>query len=63
MSTDKRRYKVLVNDEGQHALFPDRREVPLGWSVVGQGLSRLEAQQYVDEHWKDITPASARRLG
>ena len=34
------RYLVLVNDEGQHSLWPSFAEVPAGWTVVFGADSR-----------------------
>lgn len=62
MSTD-RRLQILVNEEGQYSFFPDGRDAPPGWTQVCHGLSQAEAERYVEQHWTDITPRSARRVG
>ncbi|MGI5216151.1 MbtH family protein [Plantactinospora sp. CA-290183] len=54
-------YVVLVNDEGQHSLWPDRLEVPAGWSVAREACSRQECLDYVEAHWTDMRPASLIR--
>jgi len=52
-------FRVLVNDLGQHSLWPVFRDVPAGWtSVFGPG-PRTEAMTYVETHWTDITPVRA----
>ena len=35
-------FLVLVNDEGQHSLWPSFREVPAGWYPVGPKGKRQE---------------------
>jgi MbtH protein len=61
------RFLVLVNDEGQHSLWPVFAEVPAGWTVVfgadtpedGEpGVDRAAALDYVEQHWTDMRPRS-----
>jgi MbtH protein len=54
------RFLVLVNDEGQHSLWPVFADVPDGWTVVfgaddPNGPAGLE---YVEAHWTDMRPRS-----
>jgi MbtH protein len=52
------RYYVLVNDEGQHSLWPTFIDVPGGWVIVYADGDREAALRYVDEHWTDMRPRS-----
>ncbi|MFC5141518.1 MbtH family protein [Actinomycetospora rhizophila] len=64
------RFLVLVNDEGQHSLWPVFAEVPAGWTVVlgaadssapedgVPGIDRAAALEYVEQHWIDMRPRS-----
>lgn len=52
------RYLVLVNDEGQHSLWPAFAEVPGGWEVRLSDASRIEALAYVTANWTDMRPRS-----
>lgn len=65
------RFLVLVNEEGQHSLWPVFAEVPAGWTVVfgesgadadGEdaepGADRASALAYVETHWTDMRPRS-----
>jgi MbtH protein len=54
-------YLVLVNDEGQHSLWPSFADVPAGWSVVHGEASREDCLTYVNEHWTDLRPLSLVR--
>ena len=53
-------YLVLVNDEGQHSLWPSFKEIPSGWRSVFGPASRQEAVDYVDREWTDLRPKSLR---
>jgi MbtH protein len=60
------RFLVLVNDEGQHSLWPVFADVPAGWTVVfgedspgdAPGADRAAALEYVEQHWTDMRPRS-----
>ena len=55
------RYCVLVNDEGQHSLWPEFIEVPAGWQVAFGAAGRQECLDYVEENWTDMRPLSLIR--
>ncbi|WP_067461049.1 MbtH family protein [Actinomadura macra] len=52
------RFLVLVNDEGQHSLWPSFADVPAGWTVAFGEDSREACLQYVTENWTDLRPRS-----
>lgn len=52
------RFFVLVNDEGQHSLWPSFADVPPGWEVVHGEDTRAACLEYVEEHWTDMRPKS-----
>ncbi|GAA2440005.1 MbtH family protein [Streptomyces glaucus] len=51
-------FLVLVNDEGQHSLWPVFAEVPQGWTTVFGEASRAECLEFVEQHWTDMRPKS-----
>ncbi|MFD0904191.1 MbtH family protein [Actinomadura sediminis] len=51
-------FLVLVNDEGQHSLWPAFADVPGGWTVASGPAPRAECVEYVNENWTDIRPRS-----
>jgi MbtH protein len=53
-------FVVLVNDEEQHSLWPDQLVVPDGWRVVHPAGPRQACLDYIEEHWTDLRPLSAR---
>jgi MbtH protein len=52
------RFRVLVNDEGQHSLWPSFADTPAGWTVAKEEDSRQACLSYVEENWTDIRPLS-----
>jgi MbtH protein len=51
-------YHVLVNDEGQHSLWPTFVEVPQGWTIVHRSDSRAACLDYINRNWTDMRPKS-----
>ncbi|OLT28897.1 protein mbtH [Actinomadura sp. CNU-125] len=51
-------FLVLVNDEGQHSLWPAFADVPGGWTVAFGPAARPECVEHVTENWTDIRPRS-----
>ncbi len=54
-------FLVLVNDEGQHSLWPSFAEVPAGWRTVHGPDTRQSCVDYVETHWTDMRPLSLIR--
>ncbi len=54
-------FLVLVNDEGQHSLWPSFADVPGGWTIAHPEASRETCLTYVNEHWTDQRPLSLVR--
>ncbi|KOT42567.1 protein mbtH [Streptomyces caelestis] len=52
------RFVVLVNDEGQHSLWPARIRRPDGWRQVREEGSKQECTEYIETHWTDLRPRS-----
>ncbi|MDX3852778.1 MbtH family protein [Streptomyces sp. AK02-01A] len=51
-------YSVLVNDEGQHSLWPGFAEVPAGWDVAHGPGDRQSCLDYIETNWTDMRPKS-----
>ncbi|WP_367138523.1 MbtH family protein [Saccharothrix sp. HUAS TT1] len=54
------RFHVLVNDEGQHSLWPAFAEVPAGWTAAFGPDTREACVAHVEENWTDLRPLSLR---
>jgi MbtH protein len=52
---------VLINDEGQHSLWPTFIGVPAGWSPVHEPASRQVCLDYINQTWTDMRPKSLIR--
>jgi MbtH protein len=52
------RYSVLINDEGQHSLWPIFAEVPGGWTVIFGEDGRQECLDFIEKSWTDMRPNS-----
>ena len=55
---DEAEYTVLVNDEGQHSLWPVFADVPAGWTIIHGPAARQACLAYVEENWTDLRPKS-----
>jgi uncharacterized protein YbdZ (MbtH family) len=51
-------FHVLINNEGQHSIWPTFIDVPKGWTMVFSDRSRRECLEYVNNHWTDMRPRS-----
>lgn len=55
------KYLVLINDEGQHSLWPVFADVPDGWEVIFGEDGRQECLDFIEENWTDMRPNSLIR--
>jgi MbtH protein len=55
---DTAQFLVVVNDEGQHSLWPVFADVPDGWTVVHGPEGRQNCLAYMEESWTDMRPKS-----
>jgi MbtH protein len=51
-------YHVLINDEGQHSLWPSFKEVPKGWTIIHNSDSRAACLEFINQNWVDMRPNS-----
>ena len=54
-------FLVLVNDEGQHSMWPAQFDVPAGWRTIGPRGKRQTCMAWIDENWTDMRPLSLVR--
>ncbi|WP_074903770.1 MbtH family protein [Nitrosomonas communis] len=54
-------YEVVVNHEQQYSIWPNDREIPLGWHKVGQSGGKQKCLEYIASVWEDMRPLSLRR--
>lgn len=53
-------YFVVVNDEEQYSIWPAHRDVPAGWTAVGDARSREDCLNHIEMVWTDMRPKSVR---
>lgn len=58
---DKTVYRVVVNDEEQYSIWPEYKQIPLGWRDVGKVGPKAECLEYIKEVWTDMRPLSLRK--
>jgi MbtH protein len=51
-------FVVLINEQGQHSLWPAPTELPVGWSVVYEQNVRQECIEYINRNWTDMRPGT-----
>jgi MbtH protein len=51
-------YYVLVNEEGQHSLWPIFADAPDGWKIAFGEAGRVECLDFIEKHWTDMRPKS-----
>jgi MbtH protein len=51
-------YHVLVNDEGQHSLWPSFIEIPAGWTIAHKSDNRTGCLEFINKNWTDMRPNS-----
>jgi uncharacterized protein YbdZ (MbtH family) len=54
-------YKVVVNHEEQYSIWPEHKEMPLGWNEVGKSGPKPECLSYIKDVWTDMRPLSLRK--
>jgi MbtH protein len=54
-------YRVVINHEEQYSIWPEWKDIPLGWRDAGKIGRKAECLAYVDEMWTDMRPLSLRK--
>lgn len=60
-SEDNTIYKVVVNPDMQYSIWPEHKQLPLGWEAPGKSGKRDECLEYIREVWTDMRPLSLRK--
>lgn len=53
-------FVVVVNDEGQYSIWPDKKTVPAGWQQVHEAATKEACLAHINTVWTDMRPASLR---
>lgn len=54
-------YFVLINEEGQHSLWPVFADVPDGWEIIFGEDKRQACLDFIEQNWTDMRPNSLIR--
>jgi MbtH protein len=54
-------YVVVVNHEEQYSIWPAGRELPLGWTAIGESRTKEACLAHIEQLWTDMRPLSLRR--
>ncbi|MFH8983145.1 amino acid adenylation domain-containing protein [Streptomyces varsoviensis] len=57
---ERREFGVVVNGEGQHAIWPAGRELPAGWRAEGFTGREEACLGHIDRVWTDMRPLGLR---
>jgi MbtH protein len=57
---DARRYRAVINDEGQYSIWPIDRDPPPGWAAAGPSVTKAECLAHISVAWTDLRPRSLR---
>ena len=59
-SIDGDEFMVLINNEGQHSIWPSALAIPAGWKQVGPVGPKSECLAFIETNWTDMRPISLR---
>jgi uncharacterized protein YbdZ (MbtH family) len=54
-------YRVVMNHEEQYSIWPEHRELSLGWRGAGKQGTKKECLDYIKGVWTDMRPLSLRQ--
>jgi MbtH protein len=54
-------YIVLENKEEQYSIWPDFKNIPIGWKFAGKVGPKEECLAYIKDVWVDMRPLSLRK--
>lgn len=55
-------FYILRNAQGQFSLWPQQCALSAGWDIVCQPQSQESCQQWLEAHWRTLTPANFTQL-
>ncbi len=55
-------FRVLINHEEQHSLWPEWKVIPGGWRATEMAGNKKTCLEYIEKVWTDMRPLSLRRF-
>jgi len=53
-------YIVVINHEEQYSIWPDFKEIPLGWKDANFRGAKAACLEHINRVWTDMRPLSLR---
>ena len=53
-------YIVVINHEEQYSIWPDFKEIPLGWKDANFRGAKAACLEHINTVWTDMRPLSLR---
>lgn len=53
-------YSVVVNSEDQYSIWPEYKDIPVGWQASGTSGNREACLEWIEQNWLDLRPRSLR---
>ena len=54
---DRAIYVAVINHEEQYSIWPEDRELPVGWNEAGMRGTRAEVLAWIEEVWTGTRPS------
>ncbi|MET3132372.1 MbtH protein [Oxalobacteraceae bacterium GrIS 1.11] len=51
-------FRVLIDQEEQYAIWPERKAIPDGWTDIGVTGCKQDCLDHVELAWMDLCPLS-----
>ncbi|KPA90278.1 MULTISPECIES: MbtH family protein [Pseudomonas] len=61
MNNETEMFDVVINHQGQYSIWPQGKDMAIGWVAVGARGERQACLDYIAEHWTDMRPRSLRQ--
>jgi MbtH protein len=58
---DEEKFFVVINIEEQYSIWPAFKDMPLGWTAIGEAKTKKECLDYIEAAWTDMRPLSLRK--
>ncbi|SDT16419.1 MbtH family NRPS accessory protein [Pseudomonas fuscovaginae UPB0736] len=63
MNNEAEMFEVVINDQGQYSIWPQGKDMAIGWTATGARGERQACLDYIAKHWTDMRPRSLRKAG
>lgn len=54
-------FVVVINHEEQYSIWPADKEMPHGWTAVGEPATKKVCLAHIEQVWTDMRPLSLRK--